>query len=437
MKSASKSKISRIYIDGLFGKYNYNFSTKEWLTILIAPNGYGKTTIFKMIDIIFNYNWRLLAIFPFSKIRVEFLNNLFIEINKSKEKLKFSNNFPRLNLEGKMSFKFTEFLDDIYLLNEFINHKEIITKDPLRFHSYISMFPTSIEDNGSLLSNENSMSLLLRFIFPANYVIKLLHHYNSIAISYKSDEISEIINFLKSQKGNNHGQSFKSLISFVDSNRVISSFYSSIKSKKSHLFFESIDIMSQSIMQNINDFNIELQNSVMQDYPTVEIKPRLKDKMKEIVSFYGSHSYWRDSFEYLEECLKLNKLPKKIEPLVYLLGKVFYFIQICNKHFDISLSIGKKEITAKNGLDLNLLSSGEKNIILVFYYTLVTGKYRSLVLIDEPEISLHPGWLTKFLTALEETKKITQQNFVIATHSPDLIHDKFNFLYDMVNQDDR
>jgi len=41
--------LKKIKIEGLFNKFNYEIEFKEGITILTGPNGYGKTTILKII----------------------------------------------------------------------------------------------------------------------------------------------------------------------------------------------------------------------------------------------------------------------------------------------------------------------------------------------------------------------------------------------------
>lgn len=77
----------------------------------------------------------------------------------------------------------------------------------------------------------------------------------------------------------------------------------------------------------------------------------------------------------------------------------------------------------QKGLNINLLSSGEKQILILLTYI----KYRkeTLFLIDEPELSLHVKWQEEFLNAIERVKR-TGTQLLIATHSPEIIGDYRN-----------
>lgn len=71
---------------------------------------------------------------------------------------------------------------------------------------------------------------------------------------------------------------------------------------------------------------------------------------------------------------------------------------------------------------LSQASSGELSIL--FTMSSIAGEIEdnSLILIDEPEISLHPEWQLNFLSLLNETfHNYKSCHFIIATHSPNII----------------
>lgn len=69
--------------------------------------------------------------------------------------------------------------------------------------------------------------------------------------------------------------------------------------------------------------------------------------------------------------------------------------------------------------DINGLSSGEKQIFLRTLSIKMLEPVNSIILIDEPEISLHPKWQQRIV---EVYKKIGKNNqIIIATHSPHIL----------------
>jgi predicted ATPase len=72
-------------------------------------------------------------------------------------------------------------------------------------------------------------------------------------------------------------------------------------------------------------------------------------------------------------------------------------------------------------IDLQDLSSGEQHELVVLYELLFRCPKGGLVLVDEPEISLHPAWQSRFLSDLISILAPTDAYAIVATHSPVII----------------
>lgn len=80
----------------------------------------------------------------------------------------------------------------------------------------------------------------------------------------------------------------------------------------------------------------------------------------------------------------------------------------------------------KNGIAYSYdeSSSGEKHILYSFANIYNRIKNYSLVLIDEPEISLHPNWQIKYVTFLKKVfKEYSSCHFIVASHSHYMVSD--------------
>ena len=62
----------------------------------------------------------------------------------------------------------------------------------------------------------------------------------------------------------------------------------------------------------------------------------------------------------------------------------------------------------------------------MFYDLIFNTTENTLILIDEPELSLHIKWQLSYVDELIEIIKVTGFSAVLATHSPQIIHDKWN-----------
>ncbi len=69
---------------------------------------------------------------------------------------------------------------------------------------------------------------------------------------------------------------------------------------------------------------------------------------------------------------------------------------------------------------LSRLSSGEKQVLMLFTFMAFVSKKDQVFIVDEPELSLHPKWQSNFLEAMiGQAPERTQ--IILATHSPEIV----------------
>lgn len=82
--------------------------------------------------------------------------------------------------------------------------------------------------------------------------------------------------------------------------------------------------------------------------------------------------------------------------------------------------LGAVNITWGEGLSVDKLSEGEKQLILTVGLGLVLNKHNLLFLFDEPDVSLHPKWQQEFIASIR--KGLDDESMaIITTHSPILV----------------
>jgi predicted ATPase len=103
---------------------------------------------------------------------------------------------------------------------------------------------------------------------------------------------------------------------------------------------------------------------------------------------------------------------RKIEAIHYLIGTKNLL-----RFMDIRLNkLGHGE------LSLRLASSGEQCMMIMLLGIAGHIKNGALIVIDEPEVSLHPRWQEEFMPLLESCfESYSGCQFIIATHSPQII----------------
>jgi energy-coupling factor transporter ATP-binding protein EcfA2 len=82
------------------------------------------------------------------------------------------------------------------------------------------------------------------------------------------------------------------------------------------------------------------------------------------------------------------------------------------------------------------LSSGERQLLLLLCTTLLARKRGTLLLIDEPELSLGVPWQRKVLSSLVDCAEGTEVQLFVATHSIEMVTANVDSLVQLVNSGD-
>lgn len=129
----------------------------------------------------------------------------------------------------------------------------------------------------------------------------------------------------------------------------------------------------------------------------------------------------KEKFEVLDDlAVRVNLLLKNINA------------KFQNKEIVVSRERGLTVKTLPNDeLPISALSSGEQHEIVLMYELLFRIKPNTLVMIDEPELSLHVNWQERFLSDLAEVIKVAGFDALIATHSPYIISDRSDLLVEL------
>jgi predicted ATP-binding protein involved in virulence len=82
-------------------------------------------------------------------------------------------------------------------------------------------------------------------------------------------------------------------------------------------------------------------------------------------------------------------------------------------------------------LPASKLSSGEQHEVVLFFELLFKVSPNSLILIDEPELSLHVLWQQQFLEDLSNITRLGGFDVLLATHSPQVIHHRWDLTVEL------
>ena len=416
--------LKKIVIEGLFNQFTYNIELKkEGITILTGPNGYGKTTILKIIYAFAAKNTAFFFQLPFKKI-------VFIQESSEISIQKGDND--------SIIIKWGE---DKHL--EF-NRKAIIDKEYKRFldnSSFRQLDENRWIDRRSdvIYTTENLLNLLIEN-FPEIQDKKYKKSFPAFVDVYLIKE-----------------QRLLRKLSIVSKRRPIPYYFDEeIKESFGNTIEEYAKELSKTlneILANASKIGQELDSSFPRrlfdataSVGEIDFNSRynqIKEKQKSL-SLYGLSTTKEDTQpSFKKENAKalyvyLDDQEKKLSVFNEVLKKLEIFSTILNerrfafKKLDISPESGFKFKTETgNDLSLTDLSSGEQQEVVLLYELLFRVKPNTLVLIDEPEISLHVAWQKEFLNDLLKIIKLQEIKVITATHSPQIIETHWDLVVDL------
>lgn len=131
--------------------------------------------------------------------------------------------------------------------------------------------------------------------------------------------------------------------------------------------------------------------------------------------------------------LYVNDTRQKLVPFNDVIAKIDLLEGIINsrllgKRLAVTSATGLEVFRESDGtrIELESLSSGEQHEIILITELLFDVHPGSLVLIDEPEISLHVAWQLAFIPDVTSIAKAAGFRFIVATHSPQIINDDWD-----------
>lgn len=123
----------------------------------------------------------------------------------------------------------------------------------------------------------------------------------------------------------------------------------------------------------------------------------------------------------------LDSMETKNEAMEDIYERINTFVTVADKFYtnkDLSFHLRKGiRITSSSGqlLEPEMLSSGERHLLLLFCTSIVTGEKPSILMIDEPEISLNIKWQRMLVDALIQCIGDNDVQFVFSTHSLEIL----------------
>ena len=163
--------------------------------------------------------------------------------------------------------------------------------------------------------------------------------------------------------------------------------------------FQKMDVASTTLVQEYKFINV-VNTNLIKDIPsyiaTKMISAMLKNKNEKVGDVQ------KKVFNEINEIFENLSIDVKVEDISQDGRNITLFTNSSGDEFDI-----------------NELSSGEKQLFLRTLAIKMLNPENSIILIDEPELSLHPKWQQRIVDVYRKIGKNNQ--IIIATHSPHIL----------------
>lgn len=453
-------RVSEISVEGLFGIFNHviPLSHSDRVTIIHGPNGLGKTMMLRMIAALTNGRISIFERVPFEQFSVRFHDGSSVIIrhraasaaDESKRRSKLdvtlfgsdgtalqqstNEDFPEVprsvldKIDQKVPRPFgrsgtgwrNEETGQFYSLDEILDRFPAVV-DSLPAKYYVNAFSTAFDGIDAFFVETTRLSAETssREDEISRYYSRAMQ--NDLIVS--SQELRPVLGLRVDQYSKDVVQRIKSALADYAKNSQ-----------------ESDRTFPERLVRFVRDREHVLsERDILQKMADLEVKRQRLISLGFLDSESGLNDLTEDDVRRAQEALTIyvDDVQKKLAVFDDLSQRVGKLIDIVNERFRYkSLTLHRErgfrlKTRAGKTIQLEDLSSGEQHELVVLYELLFRAPRDGLILVDEPEISLHVAWQSRFLTDLMDILKLTGSYGIVATHSPVIIGTRWDLTQEL------
>ena len=451
--------LKNVEVRNLFGWLNQKIEFEKDLTIIYGSNGTGKTSILHIIANLLNGSIPRFYNIDFELIRISTNKNGVLELKKERKNSDdFSVYLNNRRLEKPFDIRMRRNVGrsrrERMILHDGIRIKE---EQFLEEEAYQEIIENYERDTLRKLKNELGLTSptyfpAFRGMIEAWASINLRNTQKSISTRRDIQFVRALRQFDVTELSRNLFGEFVPKITYpsileieVRLSRFISRVITELSLKNQELlsnFFS--DVLDESIenrkyntsieesLMNIEKLYERLKTSELNKYTSLtsafkEISEKLsKINRDDLTPFVNILVHvFEEKFQEL-----LNVQEKKLSQLKNYFEAVNSFFQekklsIPKNYTDIQDEPNFVEFPNGRRTSIRTLSSGERQLVSLFFSVYFDNEESRIILIDEPELSLHIDWQRQLITAMK--KKLGNKQIIVCTHSPEIGAD---FIYE-------
>lgn len=404
-------KIAKVSIKGFWGDLTASCKFEEDINIIIGRNGSGKTTFINILRAVLSVNIEQLAENDFNEVVISLIdgkNNSTVRARKRLDNAGYQSAKYEIG-HKEYEFSITRSEHDQYmgiglhfLQSEQIEESRNALKK-LVFLSSLSVYRLRSENDMEIMDRRDRRSI----ISPVDY--RLMQQMNGLT-RYQleiSKRVAEISNKLQKE--------------------VLGSILYDEQSEKKFPIPNSEEFDQKTEVGNLTSAYEQLQ--VLDTKMKKKIKNHIKSVSTAITdmqdpekfkvsrpNIFAIFAYYRTK-RIVDMSLKSGEEIKKAKKHLNLLLDIIHdFIK--DKRFSLD-DRGLKIVDLRdNTINVEKLSSGEKQLLILLTETLLQKERQHVFLADEPELSLHIEWQRNIIPSAKKINPNAQ--IIVATHSPEI-----------------
>lgn len=425
-------RISSVQVEGLFGLFDHQVDLKldDRVTILHGPNGIGKTMLLRMVSGLLSGRYGLFLRVPFRRFALTFTDGSKIDLTVDSHPSQKTKTLKLSLLEnGKQNETY-----EVSSSEDILSRAETLARR-LSWIDRIGEDEWFDKRKDSLMTSEQFIDLYADRVYPGRS---------------KGRRVRSEPEWLKVSRG-------RAAAHLIEAQRLLrlSVAHPVDYPSRSRNVYRVLDYASD-LSTKINDTMArygQQSQRLDQSFPQRLLAPELitlsaddlKARMEELDTIRTElkemdlfdkpegHPFNMAALDSLDKAsrkvmsLYVQDTSEKLSELTDLVRRIRSFLDNVNRKFQYKrIKIDREaglvaEQDDGTPLELEALSSGEQHELVLHYDLLFRVKPNTLVMIDEPELSLHVAWQKRFLQDLLEIVEAAQFDVLIATHSPYIV----------------
>ena len=446
-------KIKSIKVKGLFGIFDHEvpMNLGERVTIIHGPNGVGKTALFRLLRSLSSGSYRDLHTIPYHIFEVSFDDTSYIRVTK-----------VSINESNQYSFQDEAFQE----LQDLEITFQLPITDPTTFTIRRAARSISFRQRRALSQLVPGLTRIDNAHFRYSRTGEILTLENAI------EKFGDYLpNELKTEniEPAAYEQLRKSVdVHIIDTQRLIDLVPSSNPDEdKSSRVQEAVLKYSKELVLQLQyalGQYAALSQSLDRTFPqrliqsTITLHPISEDLGKKLGELEEKRTTLMEAGLLDKESAMVSNVPRNldentkrvleiyvadVEQKLSVFDTIAAKIDVFKSIIDQRFLYKKIRISRREGFNFvstgddkklllpNQLSSGEQHEVVLFYELLFKIKAGALILIDEPELSLHVAWQVEFLKDLKKVTNLAFIDVLIATHSPQIINNRWDLTVEL------